>query len=77
MADRIGEEGSKYRDMPEEHLLTPKQVAELFRVSPKTVHRWATNGQIKAIKTPGGHFRIYREDVERILRERGQSFQGE
>lgn len=75
--DRIGEESSNYRHMPEEHLLTPKQVAELFRVSPKTVHRWATNGQIKAIKTPGGHFRIYREDVERILRERGQAFGAE
>ena len=41
-----------------ERLLTPHQVAELFRVDPKTVARWASNGWIGAIRTPGGHRRF-------------------
>ena len=40
-----------------ERLLTPGEVATLFRVNPKTVSRWAAAGRITAIKTPGGHRR--------------------
>lgn len=50
-----------------ERLLTPAEVAELFRVDPKTVTRWAKAGLITSIKTPGGH-RRYRESVVYALR---------
>ncbi|HEX8866244.1 MAG TPA: BldC family transcriptional regulator, partial [Lentzea sp.] len=40
-----------------ERLLTPGEVANLFRVDPKTVTRWATAGRIGSIRTPGGHRR--------------------
>lgn len=43
-----------------ERLLTPAEVARLFRVDPKTVTRWAKAGKITAIRTIGGH-RRYRE----------------
>ena len=43
-----------------ERLLTPRQVALIFRVDPKTVTRWAAAGRIGSIRTPGGH-RRYRE----------------
>ena len=33
-------------DQSAERLLTPSEVAELFRVDPKTVTRWAAYGQI-------------------------------
>jgi len=33
-------------------LLTPAEVAELFRVNPKTVTRWARAGKITAVRTP-------------------------
>ena len=36
-------------------LLTPAEVAALFRVNPKTVTRWAAAGRISSIRTPGGH----------------------
>jgi excisionase family DNA binding protein len=53
--------------MPEfEPLLTPQQVAQMFRVDPKTVTRWANAGQLTAIRTPGGH-RRYREAEIRAL----------
>lgn len=43
-----------------ERLLTPAEVASMFRVDPKTVTRWAKAGKITAIRTIGGH-RRYRE----------------
>ncbi len=45
-----------------ERLLTPAQVAARFAVDPKTVTRWAKNGKLPFIRTPGGH-RRYRESV--------------
>ena len=46
-----------------ERLLTPREVAELFRVDPKTVTRWATAGRIGSIRTPGGHRRFRETEV--------------
>lgn len=44
-------------------LMTPAEVADLFRVDPKTVTRWAKAGRIRSVTTPGGHRRFYRADV--------------
>jgi len=41
-----------------ERLLTPGEVALMFRVDPKTVTRWASAGRIGSIRTPGGHRRF-------------------
>jgi excisionase family DNA binding protein len=49
-----------------ESLLTPAEVAALFRVDPKTVTRWAKAGKLTSIRTLGGH-RRYREDEVRAL----------
>jgi excisionase family DNA binding protein len=43
-----------------ERLLTPAEVAAIFRVDPKTVTRWAKAGKLSSIRTLGGH-RRYRE----------------
>lgn len=51
-----------------ERLLTPAEVAALFRVDPKTVTRWAAAKKISSIRTPGGH-RRYRESEVRALLE--------
>ena len=40
-----------------EALLTPAEVASLFRVDPKTVTRWAKSGKLTSIRTLGGHRR--------------------
>ena len=39
-------------------LLTPAEVAALFRVTPKTITRWAEAGKLPAIRTLGGHRRF-------------------
>jgi excisionase family DNA binding protein len=49
-----------------EKLLTPAEVASLFRVDPKTVTRWAKAGKLNSIRTLGGH-RRYREAEVRAL----------
>ena len=49
-----------------ETLLTPAEVAALFRVDPKTVTRWAKAGKLTSIRTLGGH-RRYRESEVRSL----------
>lgn len=49
-----------------EPLLTPSEVAALFRVDPKTVTRWAKAGKLTSIRTLGGH-RRYRESEVRAL----------
>ena len=49
-----------------EKLLTPAEVASMFRVDPKTVTRWAKAGKLASIRTLGGH-RRYREAEVRAL----------
>ena len=52
-----------------ERLLTPGEVAALFRVDPKTVTRWAASGRIGSIRTPGGHRRFREAEVLSLLAE--------
>ena len=60
-------------DMDDE-VLTPGEVAKLFKVDPKTVTRWAQAGRIPWIenrrpwiRTPGGHLRFRVEQIRKIL----------
>ena len=55
-------------DDSSERLLTPGEVADLFRVDPKTVTRWAASGRISSIRTPGGHRRFRESEVHALLR---------
>jgi len=48
-------------------ILTPSQVAAIFGVHPGTVKKWADKGQIAGFKTPGGHWRFRRGDVDQLL----------
>ncbi len=58
MAD---DEGSEY--------LTPSQVAGALHVSPKTVSRWASQGNLPCLVTLGGHRRFRRQDVDTVVRQ--------
>jgi len=50
-----------------EVLLTPSEVAAMFRVDPKTVTRWAKSGKLTAIRTLGGHRRYRQSEVQVLL----------
>ncbi len=51
----------------QEVLLTPSEVAKLFRVDPKTVTRWAKAGKLTSIRTLGGHRRYKESEVKSLL----------
>jgi excisionase family DNA binding protein len=53
--------------MAEHELLTPSEVAVMFRVDPKTVTRWAQAGKLSSIRTIGGHRRFRISEVQRFL----------
>ena len=50
----------------DEQLLTPAEVAAMFRVDPKTVTRWAKAGKLSSIRTLGGHRRYRASEVARL-----------
>ena len=52
----------------QENLLTPAEVAALFRVDPKTVTRWAKAGKLTSIRTLGGHRRYKESEVKALLK---------
>ena len=55
------------RPQMEDDLLTPSEVAAIFRVDPKTVARWAETGKISAIRTLGGHRRYSASEIRERL----------
>jgi excisionase family DNA binding protein len=55
------------REIDIEVLLTPSEVASLFRVDPKTVTRWAKAGKLTPIRTLGGHRRYRKSEVQLLL----------
>lgn len=56
------------REGDSEVLLTPAEVAALFKVDPKTVTRWAKSGKLTAIRTLGGHRRYRKSEVQDLLK---------
>jgi len=56
-----------FQSKDHEVLLTPSEVAALFRVDPKTVTRWAKAGKLTAIRTLGGHRRYRQTEVQKLL----------
>jgi len=50
-----------------EPLLTPAEVAGMFRVDPKTVTRWSKAGKLTSIRTLGGHRRYRADEVRQLL----------
>lgn len=47
--------------------MTSAEVAELFQVDPKTVTRWAQQGKIESIVTPGGRRRFDPDYIRSLL----------
>jgi excisionase family DNA binding protein len=54
-----------------EEVFTPGRVAELCRVSERTVCKWFDSGRLPGYRTPAGRRRIPRADLIRFLQEHG------
>jgi excisionase family DNA binding protein len=48
-------------------LLTAAEVAAALRVTPKTVSKWARDGEVAAIRLPGGTLRIPETELQRLI----------
>jgi excisionase family DNA binding protein len=59
-----------------DELLTPAEVAAMFRVNAKTVTRWSRSGKLRSMKTIGGHRRFYRSDIERAIARSQEQIDG-
>jgi excisionase family DNA binding protein len=64
---RYQREGGLKTQQGSERLLTPAEVAAMFRVDPKTVTRWAKAGKLSSIRTLGGHRRYRADEIEGLL----------
>ena len=53
--------------MPQEELLTSAQIAVIFGVSSETVRQWAEAGKLNGFRTPGGHWRFRRSEIDAML----------
>lgn len=42
-------------------------VAKLFHVDPRTVAKWVRKGQLPCFRTPGGHLRFHRRELEPLV----------
>lgn len=56
-----------------EPLMTPAEVADLYRVSVATVGRWRREGRLTPVSTPGGRPRYDAAKVRAFLTERRPS----
>jgi len=55
-------------------LLRPRDAAVELQISYPTIKQWIYTRKLRAIKTPGGHYRIPQSEVDRLLyRTRGHN----
>lgn len=47
--------------------LTLGEASRILGVDPDTLRRWADNGKVDVLKTPGGHRRFLRESIEGMI----------
>jgi excisionase family DNA binding protein len=50
-----------------EDLLRPREVAAIFGVRAATIARWARDGRLTPLRTPGGHRRYSRAAVRDVM----------
>jgi molybdopterin-binding protein len=57
-----------------ETLLRPRDAAVQLQISYPTIKQWIYHRKLKAVKTPGGHYRIPQSEIDRLLyRTRGRN----
>lgn len=61
----------------DKEILTTFEAAKYCHVHPGTIKNWIRNEHLKAFKTPGGHRRIYKRDLDRFLKENNIPVLGE
>ena len=57
--------------MSEAALLRPREAAQILGLSYSTLKQWIYRRKLRAVKTPGGHYRIPRHELDRYLHRAG------
>ena len=64
----------KTRPAEGETRLRPRDAAVQLQISYPTIKQWIYHRKLKAVKTPGGHYRIPQSEIDRLLyRTRGRN----
>lgn len=63
--------------MSQNNVYTTREAARRLGVSLRTVQLWVESGVLPAWKTAGGHRRIARDAVERLVREQDRALDGD
>lgn len=50
-----------------DRMLHPRQVAAMYGVDAKTIRRWAIDGKLPHILTPGGHRRFSENAIRELI----------
>lgn len=50
---------------------TTGETAKMLGVGLNTVKRWINNGDLRAVQTPGGHWRVPEENLQQFMQARG------
>jgi excisionase family DNA binding protein len=59
-------------DLGDKEVLSTFEVAKIVGVHHQTVNSWVRKGWLAAARTPGGHRRIHRDELEKFLRKHQQ-----
>jgi molybdopterin-binding protein len=67
-----GEFGAELSRIPAHaHLLSPRDAAGELGVTYSTLKRWIRQGSLRTMRTEGGHHRITREEIDRLIASHG------
>ena len=55
---------------PEKSWVTSGEVARALNMTDAAIRRWAREGLVESIKTPGGQYRFRREAVSNLMKAR-------
>lgn len=58
-------------EKPASRYLNSTDVSRLCEVDNKTVHIWVERGLLRCFRTPGGHLRFHRDELQAFMRDKG------
>ncbi len=65
-----GRRRSSSDNRPVKHWVTSGEVARALNMTDAAIRRWAREGLLEAIKTPGGQYRFRREALSNLMKSR-------
>jgi len=58
--------------MAEAELIKPRDAARMLGISYPTLKQWIYHGKVRTVRTPGGHHRIPRAELDKYLHRLGE-----